>query len=102
MIRGNVEREVVAGEDWDAWTAAGLVVGEDRTAVLEKFPEGQKIINICPGWLLEYSWALAEAAQLDGQKDPMSPLQSRLVSAVQARIKEAFGAMGAVMEFSIR
>ena len=29
MIRGNVEREVVAGEDWDAWTAAGLVVGED-------------------------------------------------------------------------
>jgi len=93
MIRGNVEREVVAGEYWNAWAAGGLVSDEDRTAVLATFSERQRV-HVCPGWSLERSWSLPEAIRLDGQRRAALSFPTSLVTAIYEALTQALSAMG--------
>jgi hypothetical protein len=83
MIWGNKERDTVATEWWDVWVTAGMVRTVDRELI--GFSEKQKV-HICPGWLLQYCWSLADAEKLDGQ--------GAFVGAVRDKIREAFQAMG--------
>jgi hypothetical protein len=85
MIRGNVDRELVATEWWEAWVTAGMVRPDDPARIEAGFSEKQRV-NICPGWLLRYCWSLTDAERLDSQ--------GAFVGAVRDKIREAFQAMG--------
>jgi hypothetical protein len=93
MIRGNVDREVVAAEWWDAWVAAGLVQRDDCQQILARFSERQRV-NICPGFRLRYSWPLPEVERLDSLRTPPGSQQTAFISAVRDKIRQAFQAIG--------
>jgi hypothetical protein len=88
MIRGNIDRELVATEWWDEWAEAGMVRPDDREQICKRFSERQKV-NVCPGFRLRYSWSLPEAERLDSLRT-----SSVFVAAVRDQIREAFQAIG--------
>ena len=93
MVKGGRDREEVATKWWDEWGSSEMVHSDDRKLVLARFSEKQKV-KVCPGWLVSYPWAIAEAERLDSQQNGPNSLGTRFVTAVRQKIKEAFQAMG--------
>ena len=91
MIRGNIDRNLVATGWWDVLASAGMVRPDDRDLIFKGFSARQNV-NTCPGWMIQYSWSVAEAERLDSQKG--MPQDTAFVGTVRENLQQAFQAMG--------
>ncbi|MBS1827752.1 MAG: hypothetical protein JST93_20740 [Acidobacteria bacterium] len=92
-MKGNRERDLVAGQLWDRWVASGLVLEAEREAFRAAFTAKQQV-NVCPGWRLSHTWNIATAEGLDSKRRPQDE-STDFVEAVRGKLAEAYRAMGA-------